>query len=215
MKAEYLDHLGSDLSIVNAARVSMDKSHTEFDPDSDTRLIAYLARNGHWTPFAHPQITLRMTAPIFVARQLAKHQIGLVWSETSRRYVDSEPEFYTPDEWRGRAENVKQGSGDVLPVNESGDATAIYLDFLSKAETAYYDLLSIGVSPEQARAVLPLLTYTSWIWTGSLAAYARVCRLRLDSHAQAETREIAQHIAAIIHPLFPVSWPALMTGKSG
>jgi len=214
MRVEYLDHLGSDLSICNAARVSFDKHHAAFDSKSDTRLIAYLAREGHWTPFAHPQITLRMTTPIFVARQLAKHQIGLVWSETSRRYVDSEPEFYTPDEWRARPENgIKQGSGDAVSAGLAWRADAMYQSAMTTAKYAYFELLHLGVCPEQARAVLPLSTYTSWIWTGSLAAFARVCKLRLDSHAQAETREIAQHIAAIIQPLFPVSWPALMAEK--
>lgn len=214
MKAEYLDHLGSDLSICNAARVSFDKHHAAFDSKSDTRLIAYLAREGHWTPFAHPQITLRMTTPIFVARQLAKHQIGLVWSETSRRYVDSEPEFYTPDEWRARPENgIKQGSGVAMGDKNQIHADRVYRHIVQSAKNAYADLLTLGVCPEQARAVLPLSTYTSWIWTGSLAAYARICKLRLDSHAQAETQEIAQHIAAIIQPLFPVSWPALMAEK--
>lgn len=211
MKVEYLDHLGSDLSIVNAARVSFDKHHAEFDEDGDTRLISYLAREGHFTPFAHPQITLRITAPIFVARQLVKHQIGLVWSEISRRYVDSPPEFYIPDEWRSRPENgIKQGSGDKLPPKDSHSALSIYQYLLNEAESAYHDLLAIGVAPEQARMVLPLSTYTSWIWTGSLAAYARVCNLRLDSHAQAETRDIARQIDAIIAPLFPVAWPSLM-----
>ena len=208
MKVEYLAHLGSDLSIVNAARVSMDKSHVEFDAVDDTRLIAYLAREGHWTPFAHPQITLRITAPIFVARQLVKHQIGLVWSEVSRRYVDSHPEGHEPPIWRGRVENVKQGSGNAIDDQEQADR--LYRQALHAMVGAYRELLRIGVCPEQARMILPLSTYTTWIWTGSLAAYARVCRLRLDHHAQAETREIAQQIAAIIQPLFPVAWPALI-----
>jgi len=211
MKVEYLDHMGSDLSIVNAARVSMDKSHAEFDADSDTRLIAYLAREKHWTPFAHAQISLRITAPIFVARQLAKSQIGLVWSEVSRRYVDSEPEFYQPDEWRGRAENVKQGSGEVLNDEEQCIVQWQYAEALDAAEQAYADLLGRGICPEQARMILPQSTYTTWIWTGSLAAFARVCRLRLDSHAQAETREIAVQIADICAAHFPVAWSALQT----
>lgn len=213
MRVEYLDHCGSDLSIVNAARVSFDKSHAEFDELDDTRLISYLSREGHWTPFAHPQITLRITAPLFVARQLVKHQIGLVWSEVSRRYVDSEPEFYMPGKWRERAENVKQGSGEVLELWDQTRAWEVYRHAVRAAISAYQYLLEMGICPEQSRMVLPLSTYTTWIWTGSLAAFARVCKLRMDSHAQAETREIAGEIAEIMASIFPVAWPALMAAK--
>lgn len=211
MMVEYLNHLGSDLAIVNAARVSMDKHHAEFDPDSDTRLLRYLAREKHWTPFAHAQISLRVSAPIFVARQLAKHQIGLVWNEISRRYVDHEPEFYTPAEWRERAENVKQGSGDAM--KEQGVARMFYEQALLEAQDQYRHLLGIGICPEQARMILPQSMMTTWIWTGSLAAFARVCGLRLDSHAQSETREIAVQIAEICAIHFPVSWAALNPEK--
>lgn len=208
---EYLNHLGSDLAIVNAARVSMDKHHAEFDPDSDTRLLRYLAREKHWTPFAHAQISLRVSAPIFVARQLAKHQIGLVWNEISRRYVDHEPEFYTPAEWRERAENVKQGSGEAM--KEQGVARMFYEQAILEAQDQYRHLLGIGICPEQARMILPQSMMTTWIWTGSLAAFARVCTLRLDSHAQAETREIAVQIADICAEYFPSAWAALMSEK--
>lgn len=147
----------------------------------------------------------------FVANGLVVHNC---WSEVSRRYVESPPEFYEPDTWRARPENgIKQGSGVAMDDKNQIHADRVYRHIVQSAKNAYADLLTLGVCPEQARAVLPLSTYTSWIWTGSLAAYARICKLRLDSHAQAETREIAQHIAAIIQPLFPVSWPALMAEK--
>ena len=191
----------------------MDKQHAEFDQDSDTRLLRYLAREGHWTPFAHAQISLRVSAPIFVARQLAKHQIGLVWNEISRRYVDHEPEFYAPAEWRGRAENVKQGSGDRLNSAESILAYTFAGDAVNRALEVYQQLLDIGVCPEQARMILPQSMLTTWIWTGSLSAFARVCGLRLDSHAQSETREIAVQIAEICAEHFPHAWAALITEK--
>jgi len=213
VRVEYLDRLGTDLSIVNAARVSMDKQHTEFDPDSDTRLLQYLAKHQHWTPFAHTALTLRITTPIFVARQLAKHQVGLVWNEISRRYVDAEPEFYTPTEWRSRPEgNIKQGSGEPITTD------AAYLDWIYRegiyaSRKAYDELLARGVAPEMARMILPQSMMTTWIWTGSLAAFSRVCTLRLDSHAQAETREIAVQIADICAEYFPSAWSALMSEK--
>jgi thymidylate synthase (FAD) len=213
MRVEYLDRLGTDLSIVNAARVSMDKQHAEFDPDSDTRLLQYLAREGHISPFFHAQLSLRVTAPIFVARQLLRSTVGLAINEVSRRYVDKDPEFYVPAEWRSRAENVKQGSGDSLSRTDVRRANAIYHDALNSAEDAYADLLANGVCPEQARMILPQSMMTTWIWTGSLAAFSRVCTLRLDSHAQAETREIAVQIADICAEYFPSAWAALMSTK--
>jgi len=208
MNVELIDSMGSDLSIVNAARVSMDKHHDEFDAIADTRLIDYLAREGHWTPFAHTALSFRIEAPIFVARQLAKSQIGLVWNEVSRRYVDSAPEFYAPAEWRGRSENVKQGSGGAIENQEAAHQICHYA--IRDAGIAYGSLIKEGVAPEQARMILPQSMLTTWIWTGSLYAFARVCKLRLDSHAQAETREIAEGIATECGRRFPVAWPALM-----
>jgi thymidylate synthase (FAD) len=210
MSVELLDSMGSDLSIVNAARVSMDKFHEAFDSESDTRLIDYLALEGHWSPFAHTALSFRVTAPIFVARQLGKHAVGLCWNEISRRYVDSEPEFYQPLEWRGRAENVKQGSGGALDSELDTESQSIYRYAVEAAKTAYDDLLVVGVCPEQARMILPQSMITTWIWTGSLYAFARICKLRLGSHAQAETRNIAEGIAAECGRLFPVAWAALM-----
>lgn len=213
MRVEYLDRLGTDLSIVNAARVSMDKQHTEFDPDSDTRLLQYLAKHQHWTPFAHTALTLRITAPIFVARQLLRSTVGLAINEVSRRYVDSEPEFYAPAKWRSRPEgNIKQGSGEAI-TEDTAYLDWVYRQGLYAARKAYDELLARGVAPEMARMILPQSMLTTWIWTGSLAAFARVCGLRLDSHAQSETREIAVQIAEICAEHFPHAWAALITEK--
>jgi thymidylate synthase (FAD) len=216
-KVEYVDHMGSDLSVVNAARVSFAReSDWVYCEGSDGRdkalsakdkkLIAYLATHGHWTPFGHCFVSLRIKSPIFVARQLVKHQVGLVWNETSRRYVDDGPEFYVPYVWRKRADNVKQGSSDETVMN---DDAAGFSGYCETAAAYYQDLIDSGVAPEMARMILPQATMTEWIWSGSLAAFARVCNLRLDPHTQEETREVAAMIAAIIAPLFPVSWEAL------
>ena len=221
MKVEFIDHMGSDLSVVNAARVSFDKEseweikflnkdngdHSFNLSNADTKLIKYLAKHNHWSPFAHTCVSMRIKAPIFVARQLGKHQVGLVWNEVSRRYVDSEPEFYIPEAWRKRAENVKQGSSDEVAFTEE---VAGFKDHCRFAKDFYQDLLDSGACPEQARMVLPQSMMTEWIWTGSMLAFNRVCKLRLDSHTQKETQEIAKQIAEIIKPLFPVSWKALM-----
>jgi thymidylate synthase (FAD) len=206
ISVEYMDHLGSDLTVVNAARVSFDKEHEEFDHESDRKLIRYLAKHNHWSPFAHCSATFRVKAPIFVARQLVKHTVGFSWNEVSRRYVDSTPEFYFPDGWRERAENVKQGSGaDYVPfvADPARVATAQCL-------SAYETMLTAGVCPEQARMVLPQNTMTEWIWTGTLFAWARMCQLRLDSHTQKETRDVAAPISRHMASLFPTSWEFLM-----
>ena len=221
MRVEYIAHTGSDLMVVDAARVSFDKQTTEDElTEKDIKLIKYLADHDHWSPFAHPQITMRVTAPVFVARQLAKHQVGFAWNEVSRRYVDTIPEFFLPDReegWRMRAENIKQGSSKRYLFNLTNfhpDKVEIYDQVNSlyqKSLNLYKRLINSGVCPEQARMILPLSTYTEWIWTGSLLGFARVCQLRLDSDSQEETREIAVMIEDIVEPLFPVSWESLLT----
>jgi len=214
MHVELLDHMGDDRSVVNAARVSFDKeSELEFDwnwapilSEKDERLIYYLAKHKHWTPFAHTAIKFRVTMPIYVARQLAKHQVGGVVNEISRRYVNTSPVLDVPTQWRKAAENVKQGSSDEL-VNVDQE----HINQLMDQCLATYDyLIESGICPEQARAVIPVCSETTWIWTGSLVFFARVCKLRLDPHAQKETRDVAQAISALIEPLFPISWAALM-----
>lgn len=214
-----VDHMGSDLSIVNAARVSFDKeSQLEFArlSEADTKLISYLAKHNHWSPFAHTSIQLRVKAPIFVARQLVKHQVGGVWNEVSRRYVDNEPEFFFPDVWRGRPQgSIKQGSNGevILNVDEFAPDIDTPLAVCHEAAKTYSRMLSVGVAPEQARMILPQNMMTEWYWTGSLMFFCRVCRERLAPGAQQETREVAEMIAEVVAPLFPVGWSALMHGS--
>lgn len=225
MKVTYIDHMGTDLSVVNAARVSFAKKSDwqysqggtgpVFLSERDAKLIRFLARENHWTPFGHTAVTLHVKAPLFVARQLGKHQVGLVWNEVSRRYVDDTPEFYEPEVWRKAAENVKQGSSDeaVTLLGLHPDCTYDLAEIVNHRNESqvllYKQMLGSGVCPEQARMVLPQSMYTEWYWTGSIAAFSRVCKLRLDPHTQQETRGIAQQINLVIAPLFPVSWEAL------
>lgn len=218
MTAELTRVDGSELDIVNAARVSFDKEHEVFDLEKDSRLIHYLARHNHWTPFGHVGAQFRMKAPIFVARQLAKHQVGLVWNEVSRRYVDYEPEFFMPDGWRFRASNAKQGSSEDLVAlmehpHHDGDlgSPSAFVELWTHDQLCLYNaLIDSGVCPEQARMVLPLNTMTEWIWTGSLAAWARVFSLRIDNHTQKETRELVGQMCDRLEAEFPIALPALM-----
>lgn len=222
-----IDHMGSDLSVVNAARVSFSKeSEWEWTgsvcdggypikyggdgeyvlSNKDTKLINYLARHKHHSPFNHAFLSFRVKAPIFVARQLVKHKF-MPWNEISRRYVDDEPEFYFPEYWRKKAENVKQGSSD-----ESIDIDVAWLKLeIGDVVNKYHELLDQGVCAEQARMVLPQNTMTEWIWSGTLGAFCDMLRLRLDSHTQKETQLVAQKIKDIIEPLFPVSVKELLS----
>lgn len=247
--AEYIDHMGSDLRVVNAARVSFNKESdwvqrpyaedglnllseelpAQYDPyedwplafddqqrelsdfmlsERDTKLIRYLARHDHWTPFAHCMITLRETVPIFVARQRFKHMVGFTYNEVSRRYIDDAPEIYWPKVWRKRAPNKKQGSSDE-EISTPISVKMIYEDTITESLEAYYGLLDRGVCPEQARMVLPQSMLTSYYVTGSLAAFARAYKQRVEPHAQEEIQGLASLWDAIINPLFPVSWEAL------
>ena len=265
IKATYLDHMGSDLSVANAARASFDKESTwDYGPPTehlgydnevtyrqervlkgaDAKLIRFLAsgyRTGewadfvatltevghkndpqaveamlrsfknkaqHWAPFAHPHIQVRVEMPIFLARQMVKHQVGGVWSEVSRRYVSDGLEFWLPDEWHVRPDDVKQGSGGAVQNAWFCSGTARRVT--SQAEAAYQTLLAEGVAPEEARIVLPQNLMTTVVWTGSLLFWARVCNQRLDGHAQLAAQELAKKIADIMRPLFPVSWQELV-----
>lgn len=219
-----IDYMGDDISVVNAARVSFNKRSEYEDyienptlPEKDVKLIKYLAKHNHWTPFAHTCLSFRIKAPIFVARQLGKHQVGGVWNEVSRRYVDSEPEFYFPSEWRGRAENVKQGSStdcvDITIDYGTGPFGGIRDPFFSAMEESlesYTILLEKGVCPEQARMLLPQNTMTEWVWTGSLPFFTRVIALRTDPHTQQETQEVAKRIKEEIPRCFEHSLNALI-----
>ncbi len=235
MEVNYVIHMGDDLSIVNAAKVSFNKAsewqrHPDFSlpflADADTKLIKYLAKHNHWTPFGHTAITLHMKLPMFVQRQMDKHQIGFVVNEVSRRYVDDTPEFYEPRKWRARPDaSIKQGSGgthdmlaeiqdDIGGLPVPVDMADWYQDHLSSAEELYTLMVESGVAPEMARMVLPMSLYTESWKTGSLAAWARVFNLRIDGHAQKETQEMAKMIDKIVAPLFPVGWEALTNGNT-
>ncbi len=225
-KVELLDTMGDDISVVNAARVSFHKkSYYMYDDDDpmveymsekDQRLLKFLSDNGHIIPFAHCFLSFRIKAPIFIARHFGKHQVGLAWSEVSRRYVDEDPEFFLPKKWRKRASNLKQGSSDEeitkLRYNSiCGEFTNYEMkeqidDVLKGILYLYDNLLESGVCPEQARMILPQNMMTEWIWSGSLLAFIRVCNLRLDSHTQKETQNIAKEIAHHLDMRFPESW---------
>lgn len=262
IRAEYLDHLGTDLTVVNAARASFDKESDwvgerpganaiyqegkGFLREADAKLIRFLARGyrtgewdelvkeisscgrmeddaaierallefknkaQHWAPFAHPHLQLRMTLPIFLARQMVKHQVGGVWSEVSRRYVSDEPTFWLPEVWHTRPEDVKQGSG--APVDAQRYCHGAAQRVVEHALTAYQQMLGEGVAPEEARIILPQNTMTTVVWTGSLLFWARLCLQRLDGHAQLAAQELAQKIEAIVQPRYPVSWSELVKG---
>jgi thymidylate synthase (FAD) len=244
MKAEYIDHMGSDLSVVNAARVSFDKAsdwvqtneagqevRAGFDregfPDmyddqglelsephlskADQRLISFLARHNHWTPFAHTAITLRMTAPVPVRTQCFKHKAGFVENEQSRRYIITRPSLFVPETWRKKPEgSAKQGSGRDFGPWKQAILTRQYEEVCRQAIDLYIRWTEIdGMCPEQARFVLPQGVEVQWVWTGSLAAYARFYGQRTDPHAQKEILELARQVGEIIQPLFPISWEAL------
>ena len=249
IKVTYIDHMGDDLSVVNAARVSFGKK-SELEcidmvkgvyvlSHKDTKLIKYLAKHRHTSPFGHAFATFHIKAPMFVARQLVKHKF-LRWNEISRRYVDEKPEFYEPDEWRGRSEDKKQGSSGVLELDKmyahgeykhikdvfekEPEKYGVYrdsivpdlsiLDEVHECDeyviSIYRKLIAAGVCPEQARMGLPQSTMTEWYWSGSLDAFADMCNLRCASDTQAETQSVAVQISRKMRELFPVSWEALV-----
>jgi thymidylate synthase (FAD) len=219
---QLIDWMGSDLSIVNAARVSFNKesswdyadSHVPIQklPEKDAKLIKYLAKHNHFTPFCHATISIRVKCPIFVRAQLGKHQIGLTMNEVSRRYVTFDPEVYVPL-WRSApTDGAKQGSsGRIEDMDLCIRMRQEYESVAKDCIKLYNDLLADGVAPEQARSILPQGTYTEFVWTGSLYAFARIYNLRIDAHAQWEIQEYAKAIDKIIAPLFPVSWQTLTT----
>ena len=209
IEVKLIDKMGSDLSVVNAARVSFANKHEEFDSNHDERLIKYLAKHNHWSPFAHCSLQFHIRAPVFVARQMVKHQVGLSWNEVSRRYVDIEPEFYNPDTWRQRSPDKKQGSLDQQ-VRRSDIVEKTVENFNDMVRTIYNNLLEHEVAPEQARMILPQSMMTEWYWSGTLYAFARVCNLRLEKTAQKETQMIVDDISKQAQQAFPISWKYLM-----
>lgn len=246
VEVSLIDSMGSDLSIVNSARVSfakeselvpfcnddsefcggLDKSKclmiecnaaiatTMVLSKADEKLIKYLAEHNHWSPAAHTSLQFRIKAPMFVARQLVKHQVGGTWNEVSRRYVDIEPEFWFPKQWHGRPTNKKQGCDEDTIINltpiekmEGPDGCVFFPEEVcEKALETYNTLLKLGVAPEEARIILPLNTMTEWIWTGSMYFFARVCKLRLSKDAQLATREVVQKISDLSKDKFPIGW---------
>jgi thymidylate synthase (FAD) len=221
IEATYIDHMGSDLSVVNAARVSFGKK-SEWNPNyrdepplypKDEKLIKYLAKHKHISPFGHAFASFHVKAPIFVARQLVKHKF-LRWNEISRRYVDEDVDLYYPpnDVWRGRSEDKKQGSDGEVDLKYPAMDGFLLDDLIEENEAQrllYRNLLKAGVAPEQARMVLPQSTMTEWYWSGSLDAFADMCNLRCKNDTQYETRVVANKISEKLLDLFPVSWEAL------
>lgn len=245
MRAIYEDHMGTDLRVVNSARVSFaNKSwfiNGSYIPNEGSRhyqrwaqyrdklmqdpsnwdekfghkvisvedfgLIQFLASHGHWTPFAHPHITLVMQAPVPIRTQCFKHKFGFIENEESRRYIKSEPKLFIPDSFRSAPDNAKQGSGDTHPRSDTW--LSVYQDQCKEAIYIYEEMILDGVAPEQARFILPQGVEVEWYWTGSLAAFARFYKQRMDPHAQLETRRLAFEVGQLIRPLFPVSWAAL------
>jgi thymidylate synthase (FAD) len=221
MEVTYIDHMGGDINVVNAARVSFGKEVQQMT-DSDVKLIKYLATHGHWSPLAHTSLSIRVKAPLFIAGQFKKHQIGLTWNEVSRRYVSTEPEFYLPEVWRGRPEgSIKQGSaGEVAGYKlfcEYYDTDAEYYAELTPERVVelcldlYKNMLEAGVAPEQARMILPQCTMTEWIWTGSAVAFDRIIKQRIGHGAQQEASELAEMIKAVVVPCYPSTFEALFS----
>ena len=242
MKAEYVDHYGSDAMVAKAARVSFNADDKDYTDAQMIGLIGYLARGvptqdcgdliqktldtsspqevseilthvrnipTHWAPFAHPHITLKMSAPVAIRTQCFKHKIGFTESEQSRRYIKTEPEFFFPEFFRPSAANVKQGSDDV-PHERNTEFLTTYRKHCEDSKNLYLTLIELGVCPEQARFVLPQGTSVTWIWTGSLYAYANFIAQRTDPHAQKEVQDLANMVRTIIEPLFPVSLASLL-----
>ena len=204
IEVAFVNKMGNDMSVVNAARVSFAKVKKGKLDAKDDKLIKYLAYWGHWSPFAHATMSFRIKAPIFVARQLVKHQVGLAWNEVSRRYIDDKPEFYMTDEWRSRPDkSIKQGSGDKIIKYDINHAVNVALE-------TYNDMLEEGIAPEMARMVLPQCMMTEWIWSGSVYAFSRVCNLRNKGNAQAETRMVTLQISKHMKDHFPICYKYLL-----
>lgn len=206
---EYIGHFGNDLMVANAARVSMNKWKEEFD-ESDAKLINYLARHKHTTPFRHPSLSVRVTVPLFLAQQLKRHTVGFALNEVSRRYVDDVPEFWYPEEWRMRPDkSIKQGSSDAPMCPEVSEIVHdAYRQLITNAKLFYENAIAQGIAPELARAALPQSMLTSWIWTGSLHAWLHLYDLRIESHSQKEAQYFAKELEPLLEQYFPISFQA-------
>ena len=212
MRVELIDKMGNDDTVASAARVSFRKCASEYTEERNHRLIKYLAEHEHWTPFGQVQLQFRMKMPIFIARQYFRHSIGLVRNEASRRYLSDDPEFWTPKYWRYRPDNIKQGSSNevISVLNDGSNPYVTFQKALKECERTYTLMINSGIAPEQARAVLPQAVYTEFIETGSLYAYARICKERLHPDAQQEIQEIAQQISDVCKDVAAVSWRHLV-----
>jgi len=213
IETKYINHMGTDLTVVNSARVSFGKTHSEMT-EGDAKLIKYLAKHRHTSPFGHCFASFHVKAPVFVARQLVKHKF-LRWNEISKRYMDNDPEFYDPEVWRGRSADKKQGSSDAHITHIGNDLvnSKVWLHN-GRSLILYREMIDAGIAPEQARAILPLSTFTEWHWSGSLDAFADMAKLRLKDDTQEETRLVAQGIDRIMKLLFPLSWAALLENEN-
>ena len=220
--ATLVDHMGTDDSIATAARVSFNKTAGNYTKEQNNKLLSYLAKHKHMSPFGHVFLSFHVKAPIFVARQLVKHKF-LRWNEISRRYVDDDPEFYVPDVWRGKSADKKQGSEGVVELGffsteggrfegyfGEGTLAEAVSEYAQDLTGLYEALILVGVAPEQARMVLPQSTMTEFYWSGSLDAFADMCRLRCKPDTQYESRLVADQVSTIMQGLYPVSWSALM-----
>lgn len=208
MSVDLIDHMGSDLSVVNAARVSFARTSAELS-EADKRLIKYLAAHDHWTPFAHTAVQLRVAAPVPIRTQCFKHKIGMVENEESRRYISTRPEIYIPEFFREKPEgSIKQGSAGKHPRNE--EFSAFYRSIARECVDGYMEMIEAGICPEQARFVLPQGAIVNWIWTGNLVSFANFVNKRSEATAQREVADVASDVDKIIRPLFPVSWAALV-----
>ena len=209
----FLDLMGDDNAVCDSARVSFDKTSTEFSAEANQRLLRYLAKHDHWSPFAHCSIKFRFKAPMFIARQFVKHVVGFAWNEVSRRYVDTPPTFFVPESWRQRPDNMKQGSVSEGEVPVTHDVLIAYMDQMREHQRDYKSMTSQGICPEQVRMCMPQSMMTDWIWTSSLMAWARFVRLRGDSHAQHECWQYAHLVQDTMYKHFPASTEALLGDK--
>ena len=207
---ELVDSMGNDNAVADAARVSFDKGADQYTDEQNTKLLGYLAKHDHWSPFAHCMIKFRFRAPMFVARQFQKHVVGFAWNEVSRRYVSSDPEFFVPESWRQRPDNMKQGSVFEGEVPLTHDVLDNYMGQMREHTKDYKSMVHQGICPEQVRMCMPQSMMTEWIWTGSLMAWARFQKLRADSHAQAECWPYASAVREEMESLFPASTKALI-----
>ena len=207
---EFLDYMGDDNAVCDAARVSFDKSSTEYAPEANQRLLRYLAEHDHWSPFAHCSMKFRFQAPMFIARQFQKHVVGFAWNEVSRRYVSSDPSFFVPESWRQRPDNMKQGSVKEGEVPVTHDILDNYMGQMRGHQKDYKVMMNQNICPEQARMCMPQSMMTEWIWSGSLMAWARFVQLRNDSHAQQECWPYAMLVKEHMLNLFPASGEALL-----